>query len=175
METKSHWSGTHFWESLKCAMSLYRREGDNLRAALSRLSGRCHTSQGDPLGGSCYTARTPLRHIQMWVQPGSCGSESEEEVFHIPLASSVKIRKVSLCQSVTFYRLNKAVYVSLFPGCRCHFSKQLSDGSGWKWVSYTGSGLYVFLFVTVYPIPWHLIEEWTDTLEQIMCLRYHHQ
>lgn len=134
METKSYWSGTHFWECLKCAMSLYRREGNNLRAALFRLSVRGHASQGDPLGGSCYTARIPLGHIQMWVQPGSCGSESEEEVFHTPLASSVKIRKVSLCQSVTFYRLNKAVYVSLFPGCQCHFSKRLSEGLGWEWV-----------------------------------------
>lgn len=53
---------------------------------------------------------------------------------------SAKIRKVSLCQSVTFYRLNKAVYVSLLPGCWCYFSKATFQGLGW--VSSSGSRLH---------------------------------
>jgi hypothetical protein len=77
---------------------------------------------------------------------------------------SAKIRKASLCQSVTFYRLNKAVYVSLLPGCWCYFSKATLQGLG-GWVSFTGSRLCLFLPVITYPVQWLLEEGGMGTLE----------
>lgn len=163
METMSHWSGTHFWESLKRAMSFYRREGDNLRAALSRLSVRGHTSQGDPLGRSCHTTRTPFLEVSSCEPSQGCMVPNLRKRFFTHSLLYAKIRKMSLYPSVTFYRLNKAVYVSLFPGCWYHFSKRLSEGLGREWVSSTGSELCIFWSVITSPFQWYLLEGGTDS------------